>query len=70
MLDLKWNSERPLIFTHVVLTKTLGACKARDIRVRIDLRLDTLERVIRADLVGDELAGGRSQESRFKRCVK
>ena len=36
VLDRKWNSKRPLIFAHVVLTKTMGAHKARDIRARID----------------------------------
>ena len=40
MLDQKWNSERPLIFSHVVSTKTLGTHKAREIRARINLRLD------------------------------
>ena len=40
VLDRKWNSERLLIFSHVVLTKTLGACKAREIQARIDHCLD------------------------------
>ena len=40
MLDRKWNSKRPLVFDHVVLTKTLGAHKAREIQERIDSRLD------------------------------
>ena len=36
---LKWNYERPLFFAHVVLTKTLGACKAREIWSRINCGL-------------------------------
>ena len=40
MIDQKWNSERPLVFAHVVLTKILGTCKAREIRVIINRRLD------------------------------
>ena len=51
MINWKWNSEKSLIFSHVVLTKTLGARKARDIRARIDFRLDLWERGIHAGLV-------------------
>ena len=40
VIGQKWNYERPHVFTHVVLTKTLSARKARDIRVRINFRLD------------------------------
>ena len=29
VIDHKWNSERPLVFPHVVLTRTLSARKAR-----------------------------------------
>ena len=60
MLNRKWNSERPLFFAHAVLTKTLGARKAREIRARINRRLDLWERVIHIGMVGDELAKGES----------
>ena len=60
VLNQKWNSERPLVFTHVVLKKTLGAHKAREIWERIDRRLDLWERGINAGLVGDALSEGRS----------
>ena len=40
VLNWKWNSERPLVFVHVFLTKTLGAHKAREIRARMDHRLE------------------------------
>ena len=59
VLDQKWNSEIPLVFSHVVMTRTLGACKAREIRARINCQLDLLERDIHAYLVGDLLARGR-----------
>ena len=29
VLNRSWNSEIPLVFAHVVLTKTLGICRAR-----------------------------------------
>ena len=35
-----WNSKRPLVFYHVVLTKTLGVRRAREIRARITRRMD------------------------------
>ena len=53
MLDWKWNSKRPLVFAHVVLKKTLGTRKAREIRTRINRRLDLWERGMHACLVGD-----------------
>ena len=56
VIDWKLNSERPLIFTHVVLTRTLGSRKARDIRSRIDHQLVLWERGIHAGLVGCALA--------------
>ena len=62
MLDWKWNSERPLVFAHVILTSTLGTCKARDIRVMIDHCLDLWERCIHTGLVGDALEEGRATE--------
>ena len=62
MLNRKWNSERALVFSHVVLTSTLGAQKVRWIRARIDRCLDLWERGIHAGLVGGALAEGRSME--------
>ena len=60
MLDWKWKSKIPLVFSHVVLTKNLGARKAREIRARINRRPDRYERGIHTDLVGDALAEGRT----------
>ena len=60
MPDRKWNSKRPLVFSHVVLTKTLGDHKAREIRARIDRLLDLWERFINTGLVGNALLEGRA----------
>ena len=67
VLNRKWNSEQPLVFAHVVLTRTLSACKARKIRTSIDRRLDLWERGIHARLLGGALAEGRSREGRIVR---
>ena len=46
----------------MVLTKTLGSRKAREIWARIDHQLDLLGRGIHACLVGDALAEVRARE--------
>ena len=61
VLDRKWNSEQPLVFAHVVLTKTLGARKAREIQSRINRWLDLWDRGLHSGLVGDALTEGRSR---------
>ena len=55
-IDQKWNYKRSLVFAHVVLIKTLGACKARETRARPNRRLDLWETGIRAGLVGVDAA--------------
>ena len=70
MLDRKWNSKRPLVFAHVVLAKTLGDRKTREIQARINHRLDLWERGIHTGLVGDTLAEGRTQEGLIERGVE
>ena len=55
VLSWSWNSERPLVFAHVVLTKTMGVRQAREIRARITRRMDHWERGQHDGLVG----GGR-----------
>ena len=54
----------------MVLTKTLGARKDREIRERIDRQLDLCERGIHRGLVGNMLAEGRSREGLAKRRVE
>ena len=67
VLDWKWNSERHLNFSHVLLTETLGACKAREIWSSIDFRLDLWERGIHASLLGGALSEGWAREGRVAR---
>ena len=58
----RWNSERPLIFCAVILAKALGVRRARDIRKRIDRRMDLWEEGRYAGLVTDTEAEGRGRE--------
>ena len=67
VLDQSWNSERPLVFIHVVLTKTLGIQWSRDIRSVITRRMELWERGVNAGIVGDsdsEVAFGEERDSR------
>ena len=64
MINGSCNSERPLVFAHIVLTKTLGIHWAREIRARITGRMDLWERGQHAGLVGDAEAEGASREGR------
>ena len=58
VLSRSWNSDIPLVFAHIFLTKTLGARRAQEIRARITRRMDLWERGLHADLVGDAKAEG------------
>ena len=53
-----WNSKRPVVFSHIVLTKTLGVCRAREILARITRKMDLWERGLYVGLVGDVEAEG------------
>ena len=64
VISRSWNSVRPLVFAQVVLTKTLGVHRAREIRVRITRRMELWERGQHAGLVGDAEAEGAAQEVR------
>ena len=64
VISRSWKSERPLVFAHVVLTKTLGVRRAREIWARIIRRMDLWERVHHAGLVGDAKAEGAAREGR------
>ena len=61
LLNKIWNSERPLIFACVVLTKMLSARKDRDIRSRFTSRMKLWERGIHVGLVGDTEGEGYSR---------
>ena len=54
----------PLVFAHVVLTKTLGVRRAQEIRARITRRMDLWERGQHVGLVGDAEAEGAAREGR------
>ena len=64
VINRSWNSERTLVFAHVVLTETLGVCRAREIRARIMRRIYLWERGLNAGLVGDAEAEGAAREDR------
>ena len=53
---MEMEFQAALVFARVVLTRNLGACKAREIWASIKRRLDLLERGIHAGLVGGTLA--------------
>ena len=54
----------PLVFAHVALMKTLGICRAKEIRVSITRRKDLWETGLHADLVGDSDAEWGASEGR------
>ena len=64
VLSWSWNSKRPLVFAHVIIMKTLGVRRAREIRARITRRMDLWERGQHAGLVGDAEAEGAAREGR------
>ena len=66
MIDKKYNSKRLLIFSHVVLPRTLSTRKDREIRTRIDHRIDLWERRIHTGLMGGEFTEGRYREGRVE----
>ena len=61
VLRMTWNSEIPLVFAHVVFTKTLGVRRAKEIHSQINRRMELWERVRHAGLVGEAEAEGGYQ---------
>ena len=61
---MTWNSERPLVFDHIVLTKTMGVRRANEIRAQITRRMDLWERGLHAGLIGDTETKGAAREGR------
>ena len=58
-----WDSKSPLlVFAHVVLTKTLGVCRAKDIRARITSPMDLWKRGLHTGPVGDANAEGAASD--------
>ena len=58
ILGRSYDSKSPLVFSHVFLTKHLGFRRSKEIRARINRRMDLCERVIHTGLVGDAEAEG------------
>ena len=56
VLGRSWNSEIPLVFSHVVLTKTSSVHRSKEIRARITSQMDLWERVLHVGLVVDDEA--------------
>ena len=62
VLDGIWKSEIPLVFFHVVLTKTLCIGRARESRLRITRRMDLWYRGLHTGIVGGTEAEGANRE--------
>ena len=69
VLERTWKSERPLVFSHIVLTKTLGVHRAKEIQAQITRQIDLWERGLNAGMV-DANAEGGTREGRASRVVE
>ena len=67
VLNNIWNSKRPPVFSHIVLTKKLGVRRAREIREQIARCMDLWKRGLHAGLAGDTEAEGADREGRDPR---
>ena len=64
VLGRSWNSKRPFVFLHFIITKSLGVHRAKEIQARITRQTDLWERGLHAGLVGDAEAEGAAREGR------
>ena len=64
VLVRSWDSGRPLNFSHIFHTKTLGVSRSKEICARITSRIDLWERGLHAGLVGGAEAEGASREGK------
>ena len=62
VLDWSSNSDRPLIFYHIFLVKTLGVCRSIDIQARLRQWMDLWERGVHTGLVGGVEAEGMPEK--------
>ena len=53
VLNRSWNSKRPLVFAHIILTKIVCVRRSREIRGRISKRMDFWYRGVHAGLVDE-----------------
>ena len=65
VLGRSWNYEIPLVFDHIVLTKTLGVIRSSEIRAGISRRMELWEKGLHTGLVGDAEAEGNVREARY-----
>ena len=70
VLNRSWKYERPLVFSHVILTNTLVISRARYIWSRISRRLELWDRGLYAGLVGDTDVEVDDREVRAARVVE
>ena len=52
VINRSWNSERPLVFNHFILTNILGVRRAKEIRTRVTRRTKLWNMGLHAGLVG------------------
>ena len=64
VLNRSWNSEVPLVFAHVILTKMLGVLRSKEIRAWITRRMDHWECGLNVGLVGDAKTEGAKREDK------
>ena len=58
ILNSSWISERPPALYHIIITRTLGICQAREIRSHIFSQMDIWGKVFHDGLVVDAEAKG------------
>ena len=64
VIDRSWNSERLLVYAHVVLTMMLVVHRAQNIRAQITRRMDLWDRGLHAGLVWDAEVEGAVRDGR------
>ena len=69
VIDRSWNSERLLVYAHVVLTMMLVVHRAQNIRAQITRRMDLWDRGLHAGLVGESEAEGSASEGRASSVI-
>ena len=67
VLERIWNSEIPLFFAYIVLTKVLVVHRDRDIRARIYQWMDFYKKGVHYGLVGNAEAEGADREGKAVR---
>ena len=58
------NSERPLVFAHIIITNMLGVRRAKEIQTQITRRMDLWERYLNTCLLGNAKAEWGARQGR------